>query len=188
MINFMKTLNNTHKTPIPEMEIPMATTKRLTTLCLLAASTTVLFAVGCNTNPPSENDTAHSKAEITETEQLEQTQEISGARYECTMYPDHFDGPGLSSLGTTDLDHVLADSHSTNPLVVYLDLPADDKYAQDRRSAVGRYLQDRGGLKPEQIEFHNGPNPAINSPAAIQLENYGKTNTDSGGGAAAAGH
>jgi hypothetical protein len=180
----METLNTTHKTPIPEMEIPMATTKRLNTLCFLAASTTILFAVGCSTNPPSESDTAHSGAEVTETEQLEQTQEVSGARFESTMYIDHFDGATLSSLGTKALDEILADSHSTNPLVIYMDLPADDKYASERRLVVGRYLQDRGGLKPEQIEFRNGPNPAINSLVAGQLTNYGKTNTDSGGNAA----
>jgi hypothetical protein len=187
-MNFMETLNKDHKTPIPEMEILMVTTKRLYTLCLLAASTTVLFAAGCGSQPASESDTAHSKAEITETAQLEQTQEVSGARFECTLYPDHFDGPTLSSLGTTALDEILADSHSTNPLVVYMDVPADDKYAQDRRLAVGRYLEDRGGLKPEQIEFRPGANPAIDSPATVQLTNYGKSNTDSGGTTSITGH
>ncbi len=92
----------------------MVTTKRLYKLCVLAASTTVLFAVGCESNPPSESNTAQSKAEITETAQLEQTQEVSGARAECTFYPDQFDGPNLSSLGTTALDEILADSHSTS--------------------------------------------------------------------------
>jgi hypothetical protein len=181
----METLNNSHKTPIPEMEKHMVTTKRLYKLCVLAASTTVLFAVGCNSNPPSENDTAHSKAEITETAQLEQTQEISGARAEATLYPDQFDGANLSSLGTTALDEILADSHSTNALVIYMDLPSDDRYLQDRQAAVKRYLEDRGGLKPEQVEFHPGANPTITTPAAIQLSNYGKTNTDSGGTTAA---
>jgi hypothetical protein len=188
MMNFMESLNYNHKTPIPEMEKPMVTTKRLYTLCLLAASTTVLFAAGCNSGPPSESDTAHSKAEITETQQLEQTQEVSGARAECTLYPDQFDGPTLSSLGTTALDEILTDSHSTNPLVVYLDLPADDKYAQDRQAAVSRYLQDRGGLKPEQIEFHPGASPAVYSPAAGQLNDYGKTDTGTGSSSSSTGH
>lgn len=183
----MENLNNTHKTPIPEMEKHMVTTKRLYKLCVLAASTTVLFAVGCNSQPASESDTAHSKAEITETAQLEQTQEISGARAECTLYPDQFDGATLSSLGTTALDEILADSHSTNPLVVYMDLPASDKYAAERQQAVKRYLEDRGGLKPEQVVFETGTNPEITTPVAIQLGNYGKTNTDSGG-TTAAGH
>lgn len=165
----------------------MVTTKRLNKLCVLAASTIVLFAVGCDSQPPSENDTAHSKAEITETTQLEQTQEVAGARAECTLYPDQFDGATLSSLGTTALDEILADSHSTNPLVIYMDLPSDDKYTQDRQQAVKRYLEDRGGLKAVQVEFHNGANPTITTPVAVQLGNYGKTNTDSGG-TTAAGH
>jgi hypothetical protein len=68
-----------------------------------------------------------------------------------------------------------------------MDLPSDDKYTQDRQQAVKRYLEDRGGLKAVQVEFHNGANPTITTPVAVQLGNYGKTNTDSGG-TTAAGH
>ncbi|HEX4055823.1 MAG TPA: hypothetical protein VHX86_16285 [Tepidisphaeraceae bacterium] len=165
----------------------MVSTKRLKALCLFAASTTVLLAAGCQ-QPTSENDTATSKAEISEFQTVAHTQEISGARAECTLYADQFDGPTLSSLGTNTLDLILADSHSCNPLVVYMDLPDNDPYAEDRRLAVGRYLEDRGGLKSEQIEFHSGGNPAINSPAVVGITNYQKTDTATDNTAATTSH
>jgi hypothetical protein len=161
----------------------MATFKHLKATCILAAASTILLATGCNT----EMDTAHSQAEITETTRLLHTQEASGARAECTLYPDQFDGPTLSTLGTSMLDLALADSHSCNPLVIYMAVP-EDQYAQDRRLAIGRYLEDRGGLKAEQIEFRSGPNPDTYHPVDAQLGYYPKTDTalDMGSGASSA--
>lgn len=139
-----------------------------------------------------ENNAQESDAEITETERLMHTQEVSGARNEATLYPDQFDGPGLTSLGTRALDLMLQDSHSCNPLVLYLEIP-DDSLAEDRRMAIGRYLEDRGGLKPEQIEFHYGTNPGNYHAADTQLGYYlVKTDTAadnaSPSGASSAGH
>jgi hypothetical protein len=161
----------------------MVTLKHLKATCFLAAASTILLATGCNT----EMDTAHSQAEITETTRLLHTQEASGARAECTLYSDQFDGPTLSTLGTSTLDLVLADSHLCNPLVIYLAVP-EDQYAQGRRLAIGRYLEDRGGLKAEQIEFRSGPNPDTFHAVDLQLGYYPKTDTaaDSGGGSSSA--
>jgi hypothetical protein len=170
--------------------------KHLKTTCFVAATATILVAAGCKTQ---ETDASHSQAEISETETLEHTQMAAGARAECTLYANHFDGPSLSSLGTTALDLMLADSHSCNPLVIYMAVP-EDSYAQDRRLAVGRYLEDRGGLKPEQIEFQAGPNPQTYAPVDEQLTDYSKTDTavdmassgsggsSSGGSSSSSGH
>jgi hypothetical protein len=163
----------------------MALLKHLKTTCFVAAATTILVATGCSDTQQSENDAAHSQAEISETEHLEHTQTAAGYRAEGTLYPDYFDGPTLSSLGTTALDLTLDDSHSCNPLVLYLDIP-EDSYAQDRRLAIGRYLEDRGGLKPEQIEFRSGVNPAAFHPVDVQLGYYAKTDTASDGGTVSA--
>lgn len=78
-MNSKRCLNSPYKTPIPEMEKPMVSPKRLNNLCLIAASTTVLLAAGCSHQPPSESDTASSGAEITETARLENTQTAAGA-------------------------------------------------------------------------------------------------------------
>ncbi|MGD0138096.1 MAG: hypothetical protein ABSD28_04420 [Tepidisphaeraceae bacterium] len=147
--------------------------KHLKATCFLAAASTVLLATGCSS---TETDTAHSQAEITETTRLMHTQEASGARAECTLYADQFDGPTLSTLGTNSLDLMLADSHTCNPLVIYMAVP-EDQYAQDRRLAIGRYLEDRGGLKAEQIEFRSGPNPDTFHAVDTQLGYYPKTDT-----------
>ena len=161
----------------------MVLLKHLKTTCFVAAASTILLATGCNDTQQSENDAAHSKAEITETARLEHTQMAAGERAECTLYASHFDGPTLSSLGTTALDLMLADTHSCNPLVIYLAVP-EDSYAQDRRLAIGRYLEDRGGLKPEQIEFQSGPNPETFHAVDVQLGYYPRTDTTNDGGGA----
>jgi hypothetical protein len=178
----------------------MAFLKHIKATCFVAATATILVTAGCQNQQTSETDTQHSQAEISETETLEHTQMAAGYRAESTLYSNDFDGAGLSSLGTHALDLALADSHSCNPLVVYMAVP-DDNYAQDRRLAVGRYLEDRGGLKPEQIEFQAGPNPGTLSPVQDQLTNYQKTDTagdmtsgsgmgggSSGGGGGSPGH
>ena len=157
----------------------MALLKYIKTTCFVTAASTILIATGCqsdNTLQKQESDTAHSQNEISETARLEHTQMAAGARAECTLYPCHFDGPTLSSLGTTQLDLILDDSHSCNPLVVYLAVP-EDSLAQDRRLAIGRYLEDRGGLKAEQIEFHDGPNPETYNAVDLQLGYLVKTDT-----------
>ena len=160
--------------------------KHLKTACFLAAASTILLATGCQHETDTqaeERDASHSQAEISETQRLENTQAAAGARADCTLYADHFDGPTLSSLGTNSLDTVLADTHSCNPLVIYLAVP-EDNLAQDRRQAIGRYLEDRGGLKPEQIEFRAGVNPATLTSASVQLGYAPKTDTATDGGGA----
>jgi hypothetical protein len=183
----MPSSNHRRKTPISHTEnrTMVILLKHLKATCFLAAASTILLATGCNTQ--TETDAAHSQAEITETSSLMHTQEASGARAECTFYADQFDGPTLSTLGTSTLDLVLADSHSCNPLVVYMAVP-EDQYAQDRRLAIGRYLEDRGGLKAEQIEFRSGPNPDTFHAVDTQLGYYPKTDTaiDMGGGSPSA--
>jgi hypothetical protein len=182
------------------MENTMTILKHLKTTCFLAAAATILVATGCQSDTHSqadnnaslqpdengsyakaESDAEHSEDEISDTERLERTQMAAGARFDCTLYPSHFDGSTLSTLGTRQLDLALADKHSANPIVVYLAVP-EDNYAQDRRQAIGRYLEDRGGLKPEQIEFRSGPNPETLHSVDTQLGYYPKTDTATDGG------
>jgi len=151
---------------------------------LMAVGTVVLMTTGCqkDSTPVNHAEDFATEVEVRETTHLEQTQKAAGARDDATLFPQHFDGPGLSSLGTTKLDMMLADSHSANPMLVYLAIP-DDGVAQERREAIDRYLEDRGGLKTEQIKFQSGPNPQTLSPADGNLRNYDKTDTGASGGA-----
>ncbi len=70
----------------------MASCKRLKTLCLFAASATVLLAAGCS-QPASENDTATSKAEISEFQTIAHTQEAAGARANARSIPINLTAP-----------------------------------------------------------------------------------------------
>jgi hypothetical protein len=122
------------------------------------------------------------------TRRIIDSQAVAGARADMTLYEAHFDGAGLSSLGTHKLDQVLHSTGSMTPLVVYISV-SDDKYALDHRSAITNYLADRGGLKPEQIKFENGPDPDTYMPSKQGLDDLAKqdSSASSGGAAPAAG-
>jgi hypothetical protein len=96
-------------------------------------------------------------------------QTAAGNRADPTLYSAHFDGPMLTSLGTTKLDSMLHDAHSCDPLVVYLAVP-DDQFTLERRKSISNYLMDRGGLKAEQIRFEQGPAPDTYSPAGPAMK------------------
>ena len=124
---------------------------------------------------------------------LFETQKDAGARDDATLYADHFDVAALSSLGTAKLDLMLADSHAKNPLVVYLDVPADAN-VQARQTSVSNYLMDHGGLKASQIQITVGPNPGNFHPDGDDGgKNYDKTDTANawgvgGSGSSTSGH
>jgi hypothetical protein len=164
----------------------MFNSKRISGLALIVGGGIVLFASGCNSASQASYDHADKFApegQVRDTQRLSETQMAAGARADDTLYPQHFDGAGLSSLGTAKLDLVLEDSHSCNPLTVYLAIPNDENLAV-RRRAVGDYLIKHGGLKPEQLAFEIGSDPSTYLPATVNVANYSKTDTasDSGGG------
>jgi hypothetical protein len=108
--------------------------------------------------------------------QLLHNQAAAGAYADSTLYADHFDAAGLSSLGKAKLDLMLSDSHAKTPLAVYLEIP-NDSQAAARQVAVSHYLMDKGGLKSSQILITLGVNPDNTNPAADGMANYSKTDT-----------
>jgi hypothetical protein len=152
--------------------------KHLNAMCLAAATATILLVAGCQDNDDS------NKLDTDRVDRLEHTQEAAGARAEATLYPQHFDGEALTTLGEAELDAMLADSHATNPLVVYIAV-ANDSHTDARRATVQKYLETHGNLTADQIQFQSGPNPGTYAPAAIQLSNYSKT-SDAGESSGAA--
>jgi len=150
----------------------MSKTQRIQTIISLTAG--VLLLAGCDSDPFAHTQ-MKSDTEVRETRTIEHTQMEAGARDDATLYPPHFDGPLLSSLGTNKLDLMLRDSHRRDPFVVYIAGPKE--LAHDRAMAVNTYLLRRGGLKQDQIKLQEGPNPDSYSPAGIGLRNYDKTDT-----------
>lgn len=99
-------------------------------------------------------------------------QAARGARLDATLYPIHFDGPALNSLGQFKLDLMLEDTAGTGPLTVYLGVP--DLGLDQRREAVERYLA-AAGLQPEQIALVNGANPLVTHLASDSISRMQKT-------------
>lgn len=123
---------------------------------------------------------------VHETQDLEAA---NAARADGTLRAYHFDRGELNSLGEDRLNLMLRNGDSTNPMVVYLDVPSDDLDNTRRQQAVLAYLKDHG-LTDEQIQFKAGPNPNVNSPVAPILAANGGTASaapSAGGGAAPAG-
>ncbi|MGH7180270.1 MAG: hypothetical protein ACREJC_23025 [Tepidisphaeraceae bacterium] len=134
--------------------------------------------IGCQSDKSSFQDFFPSTAaENRAVNKFADTQAASGARADATLYPRHFDGESLNSLGSKKLDSMLADDDTATPMLVYMDLDHDGEL-KPRRDAVVRYLVDHGMTK-DQVEFRAGPNPHTGALAAPQAARLGKT--ESGG-------
>jgi hypothetical protein len=156
--------------------------KLIKTICLL----TVAAALGgCATNNENEG--------IVEAQQVRNicdAQAASGARADATMYPCHFDGGNLNSLGTAKLDDILADDDQAKPLTIYLDLPANDNGEATHRDAIAQYVTTKG-FAAADLRFEQGPNPAtLHSAAdrAAQLRKLDNPQGNQAGGDSGAGN
>lgn len=135
----------------------------------MAAAAMIVLTAGCH-HDHEQSSTAllHGEdfpdGESRSVWEIRSAQAASGARRDATLYAVHFDSSGLNSLGQQKLDLMLADEQPADPMIVYLDLPADAS-AQKDHDAVAAYLKDRG-LQDTQIALKDGPNPQASSSAA----------------------
>ncbi|MBC8105453.1 MAG: hypothetical protein H7Z14_02590, partial [Anaerolineae bacterium] len=132
-----------------------------------------LLIVGCQTDQSSVTD-FFPDDEARSTQNFMTAQAAAGARADATLQPMHFDGDHLNSLGESKLDLLLKDDDTSNMVVVYMNVPADDENLKVRRDAVVTYFEDRGVSK-DSIEFKAGGNPAQTSLAAEHLGRISKT-------------
>ena len=116
-------------------------------------------------------------------QRLERAQSAAGAAEDATLYPYHFSGNNVNSLGRQKLDLMLAGAGT--PLSIWIDIP-DDANAADRRASVLAFLKDRG-VAAEQVVIATGANPATDHPADHSIKDLSKTDSDAGGGPAAPG-
>jgi hypothetical protein len=91
-------------------------------------------------------------------------QAAAGAREDSTLYGSHFDSHGLNSLGRAKLALMLRSEEPIDPLIVYLDLPAEMP-PEPAHSTVADFLKSRG-LTDSQIKLVDGANPDTIHPAA----------------------
>ena len=91
-------------------------------------------------------------------------QAAAGARADSTLYGPHFDSHGINSLGRAKLALMLRSEEPIDPLIVYLDLPAQ-MGTEPAHSSVTDFLKSRG-LTDSQIKLVDGANPATLHAAA----------------------
>ncbi len=165
----------------------MCNTKHGKRVFLMVAAATLWLAPGCQTsNPPlhtpqgavNHGENFAPPGSVYSDQRIAMAQAANGARADGTLYPQHFDGPTLSALGTNKLDQMLACPAGCNPLDVYLSIANDDLTAQ-RQQAVDDYLIHHGGLKPEQVVLHIGVNPGSLAPAEPNIVYYPRTENSS---------
>src|SRR4051794_27686729 len=90
------------------------------TLGVLATAAAVT-AVGCNNKArQKEQDAFFPDWERPSVRQYEASQAASGARSDAMLYPHHFDGAELNSLGKEKLALMLSDPRAAKPLTVYM--------------------------------------------------------------------
>jgi hypothetical protein len=144
--------------------------------CMLIA----LFSGGCEWNYSQQRQAMGEffppQGEVRDVERVERVQAASGARVDSTLYPAHFDKGELNSLGRQKLSLMIDDDDANNPLVIYLDVPADDEFKAAKQDSVIAYLKDQG-LEEKQISFRQGPNPATFHLAEDGLIRMAKTET-----------
>jgi hypothetical protein len=139
----------------------------------------VLALAGCSANQSAQTTPDpffQSPDETPLSARLFDTQAARGARADATLYPQHFDGTRLNSLGKSKLDLMLHDTDSEPPLKLYIDGQASDPAWAGRADAVKKHLASIG-LANTQYEVIAGPNPTTWHPVAKDLEAMSKPDT-----------
>ena len=133
----------------------MKTTTRIATILLIS------LAVGCSQKnqksayqdpffPPEK--TASSVAQIID------QHAAAGAAADATLYPHHFDGTELNSLGATKLNAILAGRSENAALNLYLNFGKDGDELSDARQATVTTFAREAGVDPSKMAVKFGVN------------------------------
>jgi hypothetical protein len=162
----------------------------LVKLTYLLAGALVILITGCsNKKRESDQNAFFPDWRSSSVRKLSQTQAANGARNDGMLYPRHFDGANLSTLGKQKLSLMLGDDAAANPLTVYLVNVGQGDLLNKRKQSIRDYLKD--GLRPdESVEFVMGMNPNTLHPSAETISRAAKAESGDmgpGGGAGGAG-
>ncbi len=98
-------------------------------------------------------------------------QHANAARQDGMLYPAHFDGAALNSLGRQKLDLMFA-GVERGMMQVYLKVAKDNAY-RDREAAVNSYLTSKN-IKSEEYALNFGDNPGVGASASDGLKGIEK--------------
>ncbi len=144
--------------------------------CIVHAALWLPLLAGCSSSQSAQTaqDTFfQSPDEVPLATRLFDTQAARGARADATLYPQHFTGPRLNSLGRSKIDLMLLDTDAAPPLRLFIDGQASDPAWMARADAVKQHLADLG-LTAGQVEISAGPNPETWHPVARDIEALSK--------------
>jgi hypothetical protein len=98
--------------------------------------------------------------------QHDDTMAAKGALEDGMLYPHHFSGDKLNTLGQTKLSLIArASKDSTDTVNVYLNMPQDQ--ATDlRKEVVEQFLAERG-ITDKRLALAVGPNPGLKATASL---------------------
>jgi hypothetical protein len=146
--------------------------KFVTKLSFLAS----LAACGCAEHTQPSMDFP-AEGTVRPHQRMAEIQRSTGARHDGNLYASHFTDDALNSLGRAKLDSMLGDDESVRPLTIHMAPTADRSDLMRRIEAVTAYLKDNG-LSDQQMHFVSGLNDGSYHPAAPDLANLRKTNTE----------
>jgi hypothetical protein len=155
---------------------------------ILAAAAVGLAALlaGCADDTSAGGELLRTEAEPRATSRILLAQTVTGAGEDAMLYPHHFDGVELNSLGAAKLRLMLEDAEFLAEPEIFV---VDGR--PEQMAAVRRFLGEFG-VAFQDTSLVAGPNPDTRRPAAVglgEMQKFEETNaTGNGtGGATAAG-
>src|SRR5205809_7890171 len=125
------------------------TTKTMTWLTVATAAALVLgAAAGCDKNKSEKEKAEAAFFKGDGVERVSPTitvQATNGARHDAMLYPHHFDGGHLNSLGRAKVLLMLEDCENCSPITVHLVNCGEGDVLAQRKSAVELYLKSAEG-------------------------------------------
>jgi hypothetical protein len=121
---------------------------------MLSLIACLAIGTGCATRPYQSLDQQYGMSEDFATAQA-----AEGALADATLYPRHFEGDALNSLGQEKLARVAsAAKDGTEPVKLYFDAP-EAQLTDGRKAVVAQFLAEYG-LPSERVTLAAGVNPA----------------------------
>src|SRR5262245_52345616 len=132
-------------------------TMKLTHLTTFAAISLAAL-VGCQ----DKDQNGFFKGEDNAGERVKKFQSVqaaNGARNDAMLYPHHFNGGHLNSLGRQKVLMMLEDCDNCEPVMVYLVNAGEGDLLAQRKAAVELYLKTTEG--PNKLTFHPTQNDVV---------------------------
>jgi hypothetical protein len=147
------------------------------TMAWLAAAAVVVLGAGCGSDNKEKPYNEFFKADSGDrVNAFNNVQASNGARNDAMLYPQHFEGGHLNSLGRSKVLLMLEDCENCDPIVVHLVNCGEGDTLAQRKASVELYLKTTEGANA--LTFH---------PSAPDIVRLAKTESPGDGGGAAGG-